>query len=296
MTLRLLLTGAGGQLGREIQVAGSRPGSGVTVLPLTRTDLDITDPEAVRQALARQKPDILVNAAAYTDVDRAESEPHLALAVNRDGAEHLAAACSQEAVPLIHVSSDYVFDGRSSRPYREDDPVQPLNAYGRSKAEGEDRIRARLREHVILRTAWLYATHGRNFLTTMLRLGRERETLSVVNDQSGSPTWANDLARAILRIAATLPRTPSPWGTYHCANQGQTTWYGFAQAIFDLAPQAPGLRVQTVHPIPTEDYPTPAERPRSSVLACTRMHRTFGIRLPPWRDSLETALRIPRKR
>ncbi len=266
MTLRLLLTGAGGQLGREIQEAGSRPGSDVTVLPLTRTDLDITDPEAVRQALTRQKPDILVNAAAYTDVDRAESEPGLAFAVNRDGAENLAAACSQANVPLIHVSTDYVFDGRGTRPYREEDPVSPLNAY------------------------------GRNFLTTMLRLGRERDTLSVVNDQVGCPTWARDLARAILQIAEALPRTPSPWGTYHCSNQGQTTWYGFAEGIFELAPQALALRVQNVHPISTEDYPTPAARPPYSVLSCARIHRSFGISLPPWRESSRTALRIPRKR
>ena len=266
MTLRLLLTGAGGQLGREILEAGARPDRNVAIAPFTRSELDITDPEAARHALARQKPDVLVNAAAYTDVDRAESEPELAFAVNREGAETLAAACAEAAVPLIHVSTDYVFDGLGTRPYREDDPVRPLNAYGRS------------------------------FLTTMLRLGRERETLSVVNDQSGSPTWANDLARAILHIATALPRTPSPWGTYHCCNQGKTTWYGFAEAIFDLAPQAPALRVQNAHPIPTEDYPTPAERPRFSVLDCTRLQEAFGITLPPWRDSLKTALRIPRKR
>jgi dTDP-4-dehydrorhamnose reductase len=296
VTLRILLTGAGGQLGLEVQKAAARPGADLTVVPLTRSDLDITDPEAVRHALARQKPDILVNAAAYTNVDRAESEPGLALAVNRDGAENLAAACSQANVPLIHVSTDYVFDGRGTRPYREEDPVSPLNAYGRSKAEGEDRIRARHPEHVILRTSWLYATHGRNFLTTMLRLGRERDTLSVVNDQVGCPTWARDLARAILQIAEALPRTPSPWGTYHCSNQGQTTWYGFAEAIFELAPQALALRVQNVHPISTEDYPTPAARPPYSVLNCARIHRSFGISLPPWRESVRTALRIPRKR
>ena len=296
MTLRLLLTGANGQLGREILEAGARPGSNLTIVPLTRSDLDITDPEALRHALTRQKPDVLVNAAAYTNVDRAESEPGLALAVNRDGAENLAAACFQAAVPLIHVSTDYVFDGRGTRPYREEDPVSPLNVYGRSKAEGEDRIRARHPEHVILRTSWLYATHGRNFLTTMLRLGRERESLSVVNDQSGCPTWANDLAGAILQIAATLPRTPSPWGTYHCCNAGETTWYGFAEAIFELAPSSLGLRVQNLRPIPTEDYPTPADRPCYAVLNCTRIHETFGISLPPWRESLKTALRISRKR
>jgi dTDP-4-dehydrorhamnose reductase len=130
----------------------------------------------------------------------------------------------------------------------------------------------------------------------MLRLGRERESLSVVNDQSGCPTWAGDLAGAILHIAAALFRTPSPWGTYHCSNRGETTWYGFAESIFELAPQDQGLRVQEIHPIPTEDYPTPAERPRSSVLDCARIHRTFGISLPPWRESLKTALRISRKR
>ena len=248
MTVRLLLTGAGGQLGREILEAGAQPGSNLTIVPLTRSDLDITEPEALRHALTRQNPDILVNAAAYTNVDRAESEPGLAFAVNRDGAENLAAACSQANVPLIHVSTDYVFDGRGTRPYREEDPVSPLNAYGRSKAEGEDRIRARHPEHVILRTSWLYATHGRNFLTTMLRLGRERESLSVVNDQSGCPTWAGDLAGAILHIAAALFRTPSPWGTYHCSNRGETTWYGFAESIFELAPQDQGLRVQEIHP------------------------------------------------
>jgi dTDP-4-dehydrorhamnose reductase len=287
VTLRILLTGAGGQLGREILQTATQPGS--NPIPLTRADLDITDPEAVQKALLRQKPDILVNAAAYTAVDRAESDPDRAFAVNRDGAEHLAAACSRTNVPLIHISTDYVFDGQSKRPYREDDPIRPINAYGRSKAEGEARIRARHPKHLILRTSWLYATHGRNFLTTMLRLGRERDTLSVVNDQVGSPTWTGDLARAILRIAQALPRTPS-WGTYHCSNRGETTWYGFAEAIFELAPQEQRLRVQDVHPIPTEDYPTPAERPRSSVLDCTRLQETFDITLPPWRESLKAAL------
>ncbi len=287
--MTLLLTGADGQLGREIRRAGRR-GSSVTVLSCSRSDLDITDPDAIHQALDRQKPDILVNAAAYTAVDQAEGEPDRALAVNRDGPEHLARACARAGIPLIHISTDYVFDGRSRRPYREDDPTAPLNIYGRSKAEGEDRIRACHPEHVILRTSWLYAAHGRNFLTTMIRLGREREALSIVDDQTGSPTHAADLARAVLHVAAALPHTPTPWGTFHCCNAGQTTWFGFAEAIFELASPILGLRPPELIPIPTEDFPTPAERPRFSVLDCTRIAQAFGITPPHWREGLETTL------
>ncbi len=291
MTLSILLTGAGGQLGREIQEAGIPPGSGISITALDRTGLDVTDPEAIEKAMSIHHPGLVVNAAACTDVDRAESEPDLALAVNRDGPDLLARACSKAGIPLIHVSTDYVFDGRGVRPYREDDPVSPLNAYGRTKAEGEACIRAGLQEHVIIRTSWLYSAHGRNFLTTMLRLGREREALSIVDDQVGCPTWAGDLARAILQIAAAVHKTPLPWGTYHYCNAGETTWHGFARAVFDLAPASLNLRVRELIPIRTEDYPTPAKRPRYSVLDCRRITETFGINQPPWRESLKTAIR-----
>ncbi len=290
MNPRILLCGSGGQLGRAIQQAAMESGGGLTITTLDRTSLDITKREAVQKALSTHRPSLLINAAAYTDVDRAESEPEQALAVNRDGAGHLATACAGARIPLIHVSTDYVFDGRSPRPYQEMDPISPLNVYGRTKAEGEDRVRASLREHVIIRTSWLFAGHGRNFLTTMLRLGRERETLSIVNDQMGCPTFAGDLARAILQIAASLISSQSPWGTFHLSNSGETTWYGLAQAIFQLAPPALGIHVKNLTPIGTKDFPTPAERPRYSVLDCRKAHETFGIELPPWRSGVERAL------
>ena len=288
MTAGILLTGAEGQLGRALRDAAGAAGLDLTALD--RGGLDITHPGGVRKALVEYRPGLVINAAAYTAVDLAEDEPERAFAVNRDGAEHLAGACAAAGIPLIHVSTDYVFDGRARRPYRETDPVAPLNVYGRSKAEGEARIRALLSEHVILRTSWLYAVHGRNFLTTMVRLGRERESLSVVDDQVGCPTLADDLARAILRIAAALPGHPAPWGTYHLAGGGETTWYGFAQAIFELAPPKLGLTVREVLPIRTADYPTPARRPAYSVLDCSRAAESFGIHPPPWRVALEAVL------
>ena len=291
MKLRILLCGSGGQLGREIQLAAIEAHGALDITTLDRIALDITKREAVQGALSTHRPSLLINTAAYTDVDRAESEPEQALSVNRDGAGHLAMACAGAGIPLIHVSTDYVFDGRSRHPYQEMDPVSPLNVYGRTKAEGEARIRASLREHIIIRTSWLFAPHGRNFLTTMIRLGRERETLSIVNDQVGCPTFAGDLAHAILQIATSLISSDSPWGTFHICNTGEATWYGLARAIFDLAPPTLGICVKNLTPIHTEDFPTAAERPRYSVLDCRKVDEIFGIELPPWRSGVERALK-----
>jgi dTDP-4-dehydrorhamnose reductase len=228
--------------------------------------------------------ELVVNCAAYTAVDRAESEPELALAVNRDGPANLAAACGKAHIPLVHISTDYVFDGSKQGPYRETDPVLPLGVYGRSKAEGDTEVRSRLREHIILRTSWVYGVHGNNFVKTMLRLGQERRVLRVVNDQQGCPTNAADLAEVILAIAGRCDR--NPWGTYHYSGKGVTTWHGLAEAIFAEAQKYTSLLVERVEPIPSAQYPTPAKRPANSVLDCSLFTSTFGIEPRPWRESL----------
>jgi dTDP-4-dehydrorhamnose reductase len=251
-----------------------------------------TQAASVRQALAEVQPDILINAAAYTAVDQAEAEPDVAFAVNRDGVAHLAAACRDIGIPLLHVSTDYIFDGSASRPYCEDDRAAPLGVYGQSKWEGEEAVRCCHSEHVIVRTVWLYGFHGYNFVKTMLRLAREQEVLRVVNDQYGCPTWSRDLAAALVIICQRIMqgRDLVPWGTYHFCGAGQTTWCGFSQAIIEEARAFEPLRVQEVVPIPTTAYPTPAKRPVYSVLECSKVQSVFGITPCPWRESLHNCL------
>lgn len=283
--MRILVTGANGQVGWELRRRGVQ--AGLDVLAMDRTQLDITDSRAVVKQVARSGATLVVNAAAYTDVDRAESEPQLAYAVNRDGPAHLASACAEAGVPLIHISTDYVFDGRKKDPNLETDPVSPLSIYGDSKAAGEAEVRARLREHLIIRTAWVYGIHGHNFVKSMLRLGRERRTLRVVADQYGCPTYAADLAGTILLIASSrLARRRVVWGTYHYCGEGLTTWHGFAQEIFALAGRYTALTVQHVEPISTAEYPTSATRPAHSALDCSMLKKNFNIALHPWPQAL----------
>jgi dTDP-4-dehydrorhamnose reductase len=220
-------------------------------------------------------------------------EPEAALAVNRDGVAHLAVLCREAGLPLLHVSTDYVFDGAAARPYGEEDLAGPLGMYGRSKWEGEEAVRGCHQEHVIVRTAWLYGCHGRNFVKTMLRVAQEREVLRVVDDQYGCPTWSRDVAEALVTICRRIAqdRDRVPWGTYHFCGAGQTTWYGFAQAIIAAARAYEPLRVQEVVPIPTSAYPTPAKRPAYSVLDCSKVQAVFGITPRPWRASLHDCLR-----
>lgn len=284
--MRILVIGSRGQLGTEIcRCAGAR---GHEVLPLDLPEMDISRAEDAESAVADSDPTLVVNAGAYTEVDRAESEPERAFAVNRDGPAYLASACARQEVPLIHVSTDYVFDGSRRTPYQESDPVCPLGVYGMSKAEGEREVRKHLDRHVILRTAWLYGVEGRNFVKTMLRLGKERETLRVVCDQYGSPTSAAALAEAILSISDFISRGEDiRWGTYHCVGSGEpTTWHGFAEAVFELAGGRVNLRVRQVVPVPTSEYPAPARRPPYSTLDCSRIAESFGIALPHWKESL----------
>jgi dTDP-4-dehydrorhamnose reductase len=286
----VLVIGCRGQVGRELMEA--RPSAGVSPIGLSRGDLDVTDRDAVRLVVDRHRPMLIVNAAAYTAVDRAESEPEAAFAVNAAGPGHLAEAAAAAGISLVHLSTDYVFDGAKPGAYTEDDPIGPLGVYGASKAAGERAIRERLDHHVILRTSWVFGTHGTNFVKTMMRLGRERGRLHVVADQRGCPTGAADLAAAILGIAHQLliERRSNAWGTYHFAGRGATNWYDFADAIFERAEPFWGRRPELA-PITTADYPTPARRPAASVLDCTRFDRTFALPRRPWTERLDTVVR-----
>jgi dTDP-4-dehydrorhamnose reductase len=287
----VLVTGASGQLGTELRAllpVGRALFADLAEGPDTLT-LDIADARAVRALFRERRIAAVVNAAAYTAVDKAEAEPALAERVNAEGPGILAAACAEADARLVHVSTDFVFGGDAAsaaerRPLRPEDPVAPLSVYGRSKAEGEQRVLATCPRAVVLRTAWLYSAHGGNFVKTMLRLGRERDTLGVVDDQHGTPTWARDLARAVLPFLDE-PLTAADYGIYHYTNAGRTTWAGFARAIMEGA----GLSC-TVQGIPTEAYPTPARRPAWSVLDTTRWTERFGPEPPAWEASLAECL------
>ncbi|MFZ4806449.1 MAG: dTDP-4-dehydrorhamnose reductase [Hyphomicrobiaceae bacterium] len=288
MSRCVLVIGQRGQLARALARHPSIGGHPVRCLG--RAELDATDTAALDAALHAAAPVVIVNAAAYTAVDKAESEPAAALALNAALSGALAAHAAAQGIPLIHVSTDYVFDGTGTRPYREDDPIAPLGVYGATKAEGERLIRQALPRHVILRTAWVWSEDGHNFVKTMLRLGREREEVRVVADQRGSPTYAGDLAAAIatLAAAAVTDRERLAWGTHHLTNRGETTWHGFAAAVFAEA-AAVGLKTPRLTAITTADYPTPARRPAYSVLDTTAAERRLGVALPDWRTSLATA-------
>jgi dTDP-4-dehydrorhamnose reductase len=282
---RILVTGANGQLGSELLRRASR--FDVTAEGLTSDQLDIADGRAVRQAVLQSDAAVIVNAAAYTAVDKAESEQARAFAVNRDGTANLAAACAEADIPFIHVSTDYVFDGSKDTPYTEEDPVHPMSVYGASKEAGERVLRDTWPRHVILRTAWVYSVFGNNFVKTMLRLARERDGLKVVADQRGCPTAAGDIAETILKIVQHIAGEGEiPWGTYHYCGAGSTTWHGFAEAVMALAAPVLG-RVVPVVPITTADYPTPAKRPANSVLDCSKIREKLGIESRPWHDSLQ---------
>jgi dTDP-4-dehydrorhamnose reductase len=286
--MKIIVFGAGGQIGREVCRAAWPPGQ--TILPLDRKAVDISKSAAVVAILTRERPDLAINLAAYTAVDRAESEPDRAWAVNCAGSAHIAAACGENATPLIHLSTDYVFDGRKTEPYREDDAVRPLGVYGRSKEAGERAVRAALAQHVILRTAWVFGAYGANFVKTMLRLAAERSVLRVVGDQRGCPTAAADIAAALMVITGHIERGEAKWGTYHFAGDSVVSWHRFAETIFDLA--APQLVARPkVEPITTEQYPTPAQRPMNSVLDCRKIHDVFRIPAPSWRKGLAGVIR-----
>jgi dTDP-4-dehydrorhamnose reductase len=286
--VKLLVLGAGGQVGHEL--CRLRWPEGYRLAAFDHAGLDIGQHERVFAAVARERPDIVINAAAHTAVDRAERDREAPWAANASGPENLAAACRDAAIPLIHMSTDYVFDGTKPGPYREDDPVSPLGVYGASKEAGERAVRAALAEHVIVRTAWVYSAHGHNFVKTMLRLAGERPALRVVADQVGSPTSAADLAAALAVIVARIASGAARWGTYHFAGAGAVSWHGFAEAVFAEAAPWRGSP-PPVEPIATADYPTPARRPKNSVLDCTKIGDAYGITPRPWRAALADVIR-----
>ncbi len=281
--MKLLVLGANGQVGFELRRAALP--AGMTMTALDRAGLDIARREDVFAAVARERPDLVINAAAYTAVDRAETETEAAFAANAAAPGHIAAACAGAGIPLLHLSTDYVFDGSKPEPYREDDPVDPLGVYGKSKEAGERAVRAALARHVILRTAWVYGVHGNNFVKTILRLAAERPELRVVADQHGAPTAAADIAAALVAIAGRIGAGRGDWGTFHFTGAGATTWHGFAEAIVALAAPHTGKR-PPVAAIATADYPTPARRPANSVLDCSRIAAAYGIVARPWRTAL----------
>ncbi len=283
--MKILVTGSQGQLGRELMLQAAAAGLRVEGVDLP--DFDLTRPDHIENAAGRCRPDLLVNAAAYTQVDRAESQEALCMAVNRDGPRYLAEYCRKAGIPLIHVSTDFVFDGRKKTPYTETDAPAPLGVYARSKAEGEKAVQDALAQHLILRTAWLYSIHGQNFVKTMLRLGAERPEIRVVDDQYGCPTSAADLAAAILVMAGRVAAGNGvQWGIYHYCGSGVTSWYGFACEIFNLARRHADLKVTRLTPIRTSDYPTDAARPPYSALDCRKIEEKFGLRPPAWQESL----------
>lgn len=288
---RILIAGANGQLGRDlIRRAGEL--DGLDLRALARDRLDITNATAAQRAIAEYRPDWVINAAAYTAVDRAESEPETAFAVNRDGAAHLAHAAATHGARLVQVSTDYVFDGELARPYRPDDPPNPLNVYGQSKLAGEQAVTAALGDRaLILRTAWVYAAHGHNFLRSMLRLMAERDTLGVIEDQIGTPTSTLGLADTILAAVR-----HGITGTHHWTDAGVASWYDFAVAI-QARTAALGLDTARcrIHPISWDHYPSAARRPLNSRLDKTRLRTELGRPGEPWPTALQTTLQtLPR--
>lgn len=290
----ILLIGGTGQVGWELRRTVSPLGTAVSV---GRHELDLASPDSITKTIRRHAPSLIINAAAYTAVDRAEEESALAQAINGDAPGVLAEEAKRLKIPLLHYSTDYVFDGTATRPYTETDAVGPANAYGRSKLAGERAIAAVGGAWLVLRTSWIYSMRGGNFLLTVRRLARERDELRIVADQRGAPTWARAVAEA---TAALLARWAAPAeidalaersGIYHLAAAGETSWHGFAEAIVHgLRKAGETVAAKRVMPIGTADYPTPAARPAYSVLDCRKLHETFGIMLPDWRDQLDLCL------
>jgi dTDP-4-dehydrorhamnose reductase len=281
----IAIAGSTGQVALALmrQAAGRQ----ITASAFGRPRLDLASAASIEAFLDGARPDIVINAAAYTAVDKAESEPQVAHAINAEGPAVLAAGCAKRSIPLIHISTDYVFDGTKTSPYIEDDAIAPLGVYGRSKADGEEAVRRLNPQHVIVRTSWVYGPDGANFLKTMLRLAAERDEVGVVGDQHGAPTRADDLAAALLDVSDSLLKSPAVdrWGTYHLAGGGQTTWHGFAAKIFQHT-AAQGLKTPRLKQIATADYPTPARRPAYSVLDQAKIGKSFGVKMPNWSDSL----------
>ncbi len=285
--MRLLIAGWQGQIARGlVEAAPACPD--VRACAVGRAALDICEARSIERALSQIEPTVVINSAAYTAVDKAESDQERAFALNRDGARMLAEAAAKRGIPIIHMSTDYVFNGSKGSPYAEDDTPAPATVFGRSKLEGEAAVSAANPKHVILRTAWIYSPTGRNFVKSMLEQAAGSNRVRVVDDQRGSPTYAPHLVAAILDVARQLSGrkgADGPWGVYNAAGSGTTTWRGFAEEVFRRSAACGGPSA-TVEPIRSADYPTPAQRPANSQLDCAKLERTFGLRLPAWQDGV----------
>jgi len=284
--VKLLITGCNGQVGTALMLQASA--FGYEAVGLDRDDLDITNQVAVFEILKTHQPDAVVNAAAYTAVDKAEADVDAAFAVNATAVGYLARACVALGIPLVHISTDYVFDGSKEGAYSETDAVSPLGVYGETKLAGEALVREICEKYYILRTSWVFSAHGNNFVKTMLRLGAERTELGIVSDQKGKPTSAKEIAVTIYNL---LHSAKPSWGTYHVAQPDATTWFGFAEAIFaEARKQGMALKVATLHKLTTADYPTPAKRPANSVLNCSKLETEFERKIKPWAESLSEVI------
>ena len=282
-----LITGANGQVGSQlVQQLQAQPNT--TVIATDRNTLDITNLAAVFQAAQTHRPDIIINAAAHTAVDKAESEPDFARAINVDGTRHLAEAAQNIGAAFLHISTDYVFDGKGETPYRESDATAPQSVYGQTKLDGETAALAACPHTIVLRTAWVFGEHGNNFVKTMLRLGRERDTLGIVADQHGAPTYAGDIAAALIQIAQHIAaEQATEYGVYHFSGSPYTSWHGFASEIFRHAAEQNLLsHMPVLNAIATSDYPTPAQRPANSRLDCSKIQAAFGIAPSDWQAAL----------
>jgi dTDP-4-dehydrorhamnose reductase len=292
--LRIAVTGRQGQVARALR---ERAGPRLEVLAIGRPELDLAAPVDPTALFASLQPDVIVNAGAYTAVDEAETDQKRALLTNGIGAGLVAQAAANLGVPVIQISTDYVFDGGAVRPYREDDCVAPANFYGRSKLAGEEAVRAATQNHVILRSSWIYAPYGQNFMRTMLRLAGDREEIRVVADQQGTPTSALDIAMTLEQITRNLVERPDESllrGTFHLTNAGQTSWAGFATEIFKLSAECGGPSARVV-PIETADYPAPAPRPAYSCLDAGKIERAHGVKLPHWTKALAVVINASKR-
>jgi len=274
---KILVIGAGGQLGQCLKTVAERRGISDVIFPAEK-EANILDAEGLNTLLQNEKPDFVINCAAYTAVDKAEDEIELSKAINETGAGYLAAACKANQATLVHVSTDFVFEGNEVKLLKEDDVAEPINVYGVTKLDGEKAVASNLDEHFIIRTSWLYSEYANNFVKTMLKLGTERDELNIIADQVGTPTYAIDLANAIFDIIAS---GSTSYGIYHYSNEGVTSWFDFAKAIFDISE----TQVKA-NPIPGSKYPTKAKRPPFSVMDKTKIKETFQLNIPYWRDSL----------
>ncbi len=289
--IKLMILGAAGQLGQELKQLCALT-DGFDVVAYDRKALDITDAEAVSEAIKKEQPDCVVNAAAYTAVDKAESDAENAFLINETGVKNIAQACLAESVRLIHISTDYVFNGQKDSPYNEKDIADPQSVYGLSKFKGEEAVREILPKHIILRVSWVFGLHGHNFVKSILRLAGEHDELKIVADQLGNPTSTVNISKVILQITTEICAEKfkeNRYGTYHYSDAPETTWFGFASAIVESAKAAgaKGLKVEKILPIMTHEYPTPAKRPENSRLSTALIEKRFGVRPAEWRPELD---------